>query len=149
MRVLKFGGTSVADAEAIGRLVAIVAARQGCRTVVVSALGGVTDRLLAIASLATADLAAAKAELADVLARHFTVAGALRDPTARQMIGVMLRGIALGAERAVEGIAAAGQPSPALLDKLVAAGELWSSRLVAAFLSDAGLHAQWLDGAGT
>ena len=145
MRVLKFGGTSVADADAIARLVAIVTARRGCRTVVVSALGGVTDQLLAIAGGAAADPASAKANLAGVLARHAEVACALRDPTARQMIDVMLKGIGAGAERTVDAIAAAGAASPALLDKLLAAGELWSSRLVAAFLADAGVHAQWID----
>jgi aspartate kinase len=145
MRVLKFGGTSVADADAIARLVAIVSARRGCRTVVVSALCGVTDRLIAAGSAAAQNPAAAKADLADVLARHAEVASALHDPTARQMIDAMLRGIGNGAERTVDAIAAAGAASPALLDKLVAAGELWSSRLVAAFLADAGVHAQWID----
>lgn len=41
MVVLKFGGTSVADADAIARLVAIVGARRGARTAVVSAPAGV------------------------------------------------------------------------------------------------------------
>ena len=145
MRVLKFGGTSVADAEAIDRLVAIVAARRGCRTVVVSALGGVTDRLLGIAASAVSDLGGAKAQLEAVMARHGDVAAALRDPSARQIIGAMLRGIGQGAERTAEAIAAAGAASPALLDKLLAAGELWSSRLVAAFLAEGGVHAQWID----
>ena len=48
--VLKFGGTSVGDAEAIGRLVRHVsAAHRAARgaVVVVSALSGVTDRLFA------------------------------------------------------------------------------------------------------
>jgi aspartate kinase len=145
MRVLKFGGTSVADAEAIGRLVQIVGTRRGCRTVIVSALGGVTDRLLAIDALAGSDLAAAKAALAAVLARHLAVADALADPTARRMIDAMLRGIGVGAERTVDAIAAAGGSSPALTDKLLAAGELWSSRLVSAFLTCSGAHAQWID----
>jgi len=145
MRVLKFGGTSVADAEAIDRLVAIVAGRRGCRTVVVSALGGVTDRLLAIAATAARDLAAAKSDLEATMARHAEVAAALRDPAARQMVGAMLRGIGQGAERTVEAIASNGAASPPLLDKLLAAGELWSSRLVAAFLTGAGVHAQWID----
>jgi aspartokinase/homoserine dehydrogenase 1 len=50
MRVMKFGGTSVANSDAIRRVVAIVAhehrARRAGPLVVVSALGGVTDRLL-------------------------------------------------------------------------------------------------------
>ena len=145
MRVLKFGGTSVADAEAIGRLVAIVAGRRGSRTVVVSALGGVTDRLLGLAEAAVVDPAAAKTGLDAVLARHFEVADALRNPTARQMIDAMLRGIGQGAQRTLDAITSSGVPSPALLDKLLACGELWSSRLVAAFLADAGVHAQWID----
>jgi len=48
MQVLKFGGTSVANAENINKVVAIVkeAAKKDKTIVVVSALGGVTDLLL-------------------------------------------------------------------------------------------------------
>ena len=144
MRVLKFGGTSVADAAAIDRLVAIVRGRQGARTVVVSALAGVTDRLLAIAAVAEADEAAARRALDDVLARHLTVAATLGEAAAAQL-EPMLRGIGRGAERAVESIGAAREATPALVDKLVAAGELWSSRLVAAFLAGASVRTQWID----
>src|SRR4051794_14060177 len=99
MRVLKFGGTSVADTAAIERLVAIVRGRQGARTVVVSALGGVTDRLLAIGALAAGDAGAARAALDEVVARHEVVAAALHHAGAREMVTAMLRGIARGAER--------------------------------------------------
>ena len=65
MIVMKFGGTSVADVAAIERLIAIVrAARQVTiqpeaadwrgPIVVVSALGGATDRLLGVAAEAGA-----------------------------------------------------------------------------------------------
>jgi aspartate kinase len=144
MRVLKFGGTSVADAAAIHRLVAIVRGRQGARTVVVSALGGVTDRLLAIGALAAADRAAASVALEEVVARHEVVAAALSGAQSREFVNAALRGVARGAERAVDAIGQSGA-SPPLLDKLVAAGELWSSRLVAAFLAEAGVPAQWID----
>src|SRR6187402_270927 len=53
--VMKFGGSSVAEAAAIGRVVSIVAAereRGRAPVVVVSALGGVTDRLLSLAEAA-------------------------------------------------------------------------------------------------
>jgi len=56
--IMKFGGTSVADPGAIHRLTAIVAAartRDAWRpVVVVSAMAGVTDALLALASAAVA-----------------------------------------------------------------------------------------------
>ena len=47
MRVLKFGGTSVADAAAMARVARIVSERQGARAVVVSAVAGAIDALLA------------------------------------------------------------------------------------------------------
>ena len=53
--VMKFGGSSVVDAPAIERVVSIVGrerSRGPVPVVVVSALGGVTDRLLALAELA-------------------------------------------------------------------------------------------------
>ena len=53
--MLKFGGTSVGDAEAIGRLVRHVSAHtKAGAVVVVSALSGVTDRLFNLAAAAAA-----------------------------------------------------------------------------------------------
>ena len=54
MRVLKFGGTSVANAENINKVVAIVkeSAKKDKTIIVVSALGGITDLLLSAAFLA-------------------------------------------------------------------------------------------------
>ncbi len=62
MQVLKFGGTSVANADNINKVVAIISqnlvrddapCKEGYKTiVVVSALGGVTDLLLSAAALA-------------------------------------------------------------------------------------------------
>ena len=54
--VMKFGGTSVADADAIGRLIAIVNRAKdagAAPVVVVSAMSGVTDRLIALAEAAS------------------------------------------------------------------------------------------------
>jgi aspartate kinase len=144
MRVLKFGGTSVADAGAIARVVSIVAARGGARTVVVSALAGATDALLAIADAATRDLPAAQAALDSLTARHRSVAATLGSDYARRVVDPALEGIARGASGAIRAIASDGATA-ALVDRLVACGELWSSRLVSAALVEAGLPAQWID----
>ena len=75
--VLKFGGTSVADAEAVGRLVRHVGAahRRARAVVVVSALSGITDRLLHLAAAAAvADEAAVAAGLDELQQRHDAVA---------------------------------------------------------------------------
>ena len=54
MQVFKFGGTSVANADNINKVVAIVkeSVKKDITIVVVSALGGVTDLLLTAAALA-------------------------------------------------------------------------------------------------
>jgi aspartate kinase len=152
MRVLKFGGTSVADAGAIARVVSIVAARPGARTVVVSALAGATDALLAgatdallaMAAAATRDEDAALASLDGLVARHRAVAATFHSDYARRVVDPALDGIARGAAGAIRAIATDGATA-ALVDRLVACGELWSSRLVSAAFVDAGLAAQWID----
>ena len=53
MKVLKFGGTSVANAENINKVVHIVVKNDEAQIVVVSALGGVTDTLIKAGTLAS------------------------------------------------------------------------------------------------
>src|SRR4051812_39311964 len=86
MIVMKFGGTSVADEAAIERLMGIVrAARQSAiqpesqdwrgPVVVVSALGGATDKLLgAAADAGTGNIETARSTLRDLRDRHLKVA---------------------------------------------------------------------------
>ena len=85
MKVMKFGGTSVADQAAIERLIALVRAERQAEAqteggdargpvVVVSALSGVTDRLLGVAALAgSGDVEGARTSLQDLRARHIKV----------------------------------------------------------------------------
>src|SRR5688500_19998133 len=132
MIVAKFGGTSVADAAAIARLIEIVRTRADQRpVVVVSALARVTDALLGLARQAeTDDGRAIDAAVANLLARHEQIGGTVRGAAAA------LETIAADATelirelRGVRGRAV----SPAELDAIAGRGELWSSRLVAAAL---------------
>lgn len=77
MIIAKFGGTSVADAAAIKRLVSIIASRREDRpVVVVSALARMTDALLDLEHAgATIDN-----RLTTILERHQTVAAELALP---------------------------------------------------------------------
>ena len=75
--VLKFGGTSVEDAAAFERVAEIVRAERRARpVVVVSAMSGVTDALLASVDAARA------ADLEPQLERHRLVARGLLDAAA-------------------------------------------------------------------
>jgi aspartate kinase len=165
MRVLKFGGTSVADADAVRRVVAIVAserrtaatsphraenARRGPRlagpVVVVSALGGVTDQLLEVAAFARRGDAAHARILADQLyARHVETLATLAPgehggpvPEAVDALFSQLRALA-GA------VAVLHEASPRSLDAMAAIGELASSRIVTAALVASGVPAIWAD----
>ncbi len=151
MRVLKFGGTSVADADAIGRVIDIVAGeriRSGTEgpVVVVSALGGVTDCLLEAATIARRGDARHALELVNSIhARHHATvdallpAGAALDThTAVDALFAQLRAI-IGA------VAVLHETSPRSLDAVAAIGELASSRMVAAALTHRDVPAVWAD----
>lgn len=143
MIVAKFGGTSVADAAAVGRLIEIVGRRISERPlVVVSALAGVTDALLNLARQAeTEDPSSLDQAVAALVDRHEQMARALPGADAA------LDFISADAEQlrgeleAMEDRAA----TPAQLDAVAARGELWSSRLVAGALLGSGMDAMWVD----
>jgi aspartate kinase len=141
MIVAKFGGTSVADAAAVSRLIEIVRARQADHPViVVSALAKVTDTLLALAHQADTDDGADGAVTA-LLERHEQIAAVL--PGASSALEEIH---AEATELRRELHACLGRTaSPAELDAIAGRGELWSSRLVAAALMGAGLDAAWVD----
>lgn len=89
--VMKFGGSSVADAACLRRVVEIVAAAgaaEGGLIVVVSAMAGITDQLAACAAAARrGQTAPALATLSSVRARHEAAAAALLPEAARQEYG--------------------------------------------------------------
>jgi len=146
MRVLKFGGPSLADAAAIERLAVVVSSREGPRTVVVSALAGVTDALVHAAGSAAVDTAGAHDVVNGLTRRHHDLAGMVADQRRRDLLRACIDGIATSAHGAVVSIAASRRAAPPpLFDRLVALGEVWSSRIVAAVLEDRGVSAKWLD----
>jgi aspartate kinase len=143
MIVCKFGGTSVMDAAAIARMTEIIRARTADRTVVViSALAGVTDALLALARAAGAgNRPAVEDGVASLLHRHQAVAQGLGG-AAGALEAITSDALALGEE--LQGVLGRTL-RPAELDSVAGRGELWSSRLVAAALADAGVPAVWVD----
>jgi aspartate kinase len=150
MVVQKFGGTSVADPAAIRRLIDIVRAartRDGRGpAVVVSAMSGVTDALLAIAAAAGAGKDAdALGRVAQLRERHHAAArelvpGAQLPALTRQLDQQFDELTAV-----VKALVVLREVSPRTLDVVAAMGELLSSRMVAAALTEAGVPAEWID----
>jgi aspartate kinase len=141
--ICKFGGTSVADPEAIARLVEIVRGRLSERpVVVVSALAGVTDSLLALAEPVQAGRnEALDAALDGLREQHESTAQAL--PGGEAALEPLRADMAALAS-ALRG-ALGRRLRPAEADRLAGCGELWSSRIVAAAMDGAGLPSAWLD----
>jgi aspartate kinase len=157
MKVMKFGGTSVADRAAIERLIALVRAERQAEAqreggdargpvVVVSALSGVTDRLLGVAALAgSGDIEGARTSLRDLRARHVTVAEVIDDAALRAPVIDALHREFDELERIVMALAVLQEVSPRWLDTLAATGEVLSSQIVAAALTSHKLPAGWVD----
>ncbi len=146
--VLKFGGTSVGDVDALDRIAGIVRTHGGARPViVVSALSGVTDALVAAAGAvaATGDSAAALAGFASQVERHRTIARRLLAPVATAAFEAELARAQTRLERTLTDIARAPDTRAARQDEVVATGELLSAALVTAVLEARGLSTRNVD----
>ena len=145
MIVMKFGGTSVKDRAAIERLIEIVR-HTAEPVVVVSALAGVTDRLLGIAAEAgVGDIDAARSNVRGLRQRHHGVASVIIDPALRMSVIADLDREFDELDRIVGALAVLGEVSPRWFDTIAATGELASSRIVAAALTAHGQPAAWVD----
>ncbi len=70
MKVMKFGGTSVGSVDSILSVKKIVEAAQEPVIVVVSALGGITDKLINASQMAAEGNAAYDKEYQEMVSRH-------------------------------------------------------------------------------
>jgi aspartate kinase len=144
--VMKFGGTSVKDVEAVAGLARIAGRERRPRLVVVSALSGVTDALLDAARLAeTGDATGARQAVRALRRRHEEMAAAVRATARRASLLAATDALFDELEAIVRALAVVEEVSPRSSDAIVAFGELASSRIVAAALEDAGLPTRWLD----
>ena len=84
MKVMKFGGTSVGSVESILSLKKIVEAEQEQVIVVVSALGGITDKLIATSQMALRGDDAWKVEFESMQKRHHDMVDAIITDKTRQ-----------------------------------------------------------------
>jgi aspartate kinase len=147
MIVMKFGGTSVEDADAINRLVEIVRGRLRQRpVVVVSAMAKVTDQLVAMAMAAGAGNLREALQLATaVRRRHLETAGQLLAAQRARELCQQIESDFDGLELVLRSIAALGELTPRTTDSVISMGEVLSSQLVAATFAARGLHGVLVD----
>src|ERR1700690_1304320 len=145
--VMKFGGTSVGDAKAIGRVAEIVRERRAqSPVVVVSAMARVTDQLLQMARAAGAGDRKTALKLArELRERHYNTAGELLGTALftqfHSDLGIEFEEL----EELLRGISAVGEITPRTTDHVAAFGEILSSKIVAAAFSAHGLSSAHVD----
>src|SRR5438067_8623708 len=139
MVVMKFGGTSVADADAIRRVTAIVRRQKDADAappiVVVSALSKVTDGLLQVGRFVeSGERGRALTRLTELADRHVGIAAEVTSGARLAAVTRDLRAEFAATSDMVGALSVLHELSPRLLDTIAATGELASSRLVTAAL---------------
>ncbi|HYO22475.1 MAG TPA: bifunctional aspartate kinase/homoserine dehydrogenase I, partial [Flavisolibacter sp.] len=134
MQVLKFGGTSVANATNIKKVKAIVAQKNGSENlfVVVSAFSGVTDKLLQCGQLAVENNPDYKALTEQLTQQHVEAVKDLLPVTAQSSILSWVVQQFHEVEDLCSGIKLLNELSDRTRDRLVSYGELISSKIISA-----------------
>ncbi|EOU9539866.1 lysine-sensitive aspartokinase 3 [Cronobacter dublinensis] len=136
--VAKFGGTSVADFDAMNRSADVVLDDGKVRLVVLSASAGITNLLVALAEGLEATERFVKLDAIRKI--QYDILERLQNPTViREEIDRLLENIATLSE------AASLATSTALTDELVSHGELMSTLLFVEILRERDVQAQWFD----
>ncbi len=146
-RILKFGGSSVADVAAVERVTSVVREHGGPRpVVVVSAIAGATDALLAAADAAEdGDPRAPQPSLEALFGRHASIARRLAPPEAGDALRGELEAARRDIARLLDRVARERDQRPALRDEVASYGERLSASLLAAVLTSAGVAARYVD----
>ncbi len=146
MKVLKFGGTSVAHADQIKQVKDIIADQASERIfVVVSALGGITDLLIKAAELAASRDAGYSDIAREVEKRHIETIKKLIPVTKQSGILSKVKAELNTLDTLLEGAFLIGEITPRLLDRIVSYGELLSSFIISQFFVSEGLDAALKD----
>ena len=147
MQVLKFGGTSVANADNINRVVGIIktALTKDKTIVVVSALGGITDKLLQCGALAATCDQSYKQLLQEITQRHLTTIKALLPLTTQSSILSQSMQQCHEIEDVCNGVFLLKELSVRTKDRIVSYGELLSSQIISTYLSSMDVKNTWVD----
>ena len=142
MQVLKFGGTSVGSSKNINKVITILEnySKQDKVICVVSAFGGITDKLLKAGNLAKNSDKNYTAEYESIKVKHFKILEALI-PKNNTAISKALDGKLKKLKNLLDGIFLINELSLQTSDRLVSFGELLSSFIIAETLKSLNLSA--------
>ena len=143
MKVFKFGGASVKDADAVRNVASILKSeRNGKLVVVISAMGKTTNALEEVIDLAiSANADGAKSALVNIQDKHLKIATELLGP--EDKLADELNNILVEVEWVIEDDM---DKDPDLIyDQIVGAGEMLSTKIISAYLNQEGIGNSWVD----
>ncbi len=148
MRVLKFGGSSVANANNIKSVINILqqsVEKNGNIIIVLSAFGGATDNLLEAASLASDGDISYKEKLQIIEHRHLSTVRELIPLDRQSSVLSMVKKRCNEIEDICNGVFLLKELSMRTKDKIISYGELLSSQIFAAKLKALEINNEWKD----
>lgn len=138
MKVLKFGGTSVGSVESILNLKKIVEGQDEPVVVVVSALGGITDKLINTSKVAVAGDETYQTSYNEMVERHHQMIDAIITDTKKKETLLATVDDLLGQLKSIyQGVYLIGDLSEKTSNAIVSYGERISSNIVAALIEGA------------
>ena len=147
MQVLKFGGTSVANANSMSQVIDIVikAVDRDRTILVVSAISGCTDTLIRIGNLASQRDESYKELINGLQERHHEIIRQLLPVEKQDESKEVCDGLFDSLRSITQGVYLLGELSPASLDAIQSFGELWSTKILATKLASIGIATKWVD----
>jgi len=147
LHVLKFGGTSLGTSDRVWEVASIIAAQseKGPTIAVVSALGHVTDELVAASDLAKAGDQRYAAKLEELRQLHLASVKDLTGPEDQSRVAESVHAILTRLEELLRGVSLVKECTPRTQDGVLSVGERLSTLLVAAALRKEGMAAEACD----
>jgi bifunctional aspartokinase / homoserine dehydrogenase 1 len=149
LRIMKFGGTSVGDASSIQKAVDIIrdASRESDLVVVVSAMSGVTNKLIEAATKAAVGDCTSVARILEELRRrhHAALKASTRSAAQRSRIELEMERLFKEGEQLCEDTTRLRELTPQALDSISSLGERLSAPIVAAVLTECGVASEAIE----
>lgn len=146
IKVLKFGGTSVADASSLSHVVDIVKSTDVTKqVVVVSALGGITNMLVEMAQRASNGLSNYKEYISELEKRHLNPIEHFIPVTHRSEVISFLKSELNTLEGVLESLYTLKELTPKSLSNISSFGELLSSKIIFNILKHQNLNIELID----
>lgn len=146
MKILKFGGSSVATADNIKKVVSIIQQPEYKKSIViVSALGGVTDQLLLTGLTAAEGNEKYKDTLLALEKKHIDTAKSLLPVTTQSSCLSNIKQQFNELEDICEGVFRLGELSKRTQDRINSFGELLSSKIISFYLQSIHVNNLWID----